>query len=151
MKIFKKISALVLVLSVCALWGCQSEPETVITAPAVTGNMEFEIFKAGQADAIVMHTENHNVIIDCGEADDGDEILEYFTEKGITNADYIFITHFDKDHVGGFPEVIENITADNIIVPSYEGNNDEYENAQYSKPRYSCRHYGSLQCTASDV
>ena len=41
--------------------------------------------------------------------------------------DHIFITHFDKDHVGGFPEVMDNVTASNIIVPDYEGNNDEYE------------------------
>ena len=48
-------------------------------------------------------------------------------EKDISNVDYIFITHFDKDHVGGFPEVMDNVTASNIIVPNYEGNNDEYE------------------------
>jgi len=48
-------------------------------------------------------------------------------EKGVSNIDYLFITHFDKDHVGGFPEVAENVTASNILVPDYEGNNDEYE------------------------
>ena len=56
-----------------------------------------------------------------------EKIVELLQEKGISNVDYIFITHFDKDHVGGFPEVMDNVTASNIIVPNYEGNNDEYE------------------------
>ncbi len=98
-----------------------------IAVPQVTGNFDFTILKAGQADAIVLKTENHSVIIDCGEKDDGEKILEYFEENNIAKADYLFITHFDKDHVGGFPETVENIGADNIIVPEYEGNNGEYK------------------------
>lgn len=61
-----------------------------------------------------------------GETDDGDEISELLEENDITDVDYIFITHYDKDHVGGFPEVMESITAKNIIVPNYEGTSDEY-------------------------
>lgn len=74
-----------------------------------------------------MKTENHSVIIDCGEKDDGKKVLECLSEYGISEVDYLFITHFDKDHVGGFPEVAENISADVIAVPDYEGNNKEYE------------------------
>ena len=77
-----------------------------------------------------MQTENNSIILDCGEKDDGDELVELLQEKDISNVDYIFITHFDKDHVGGFPEVMKKVTASNIIVPDYEGNNDEYEKYQ---------------------
>lgn len=107
--------------------GCQSVNQSKITAPAATGEFNFTVLKAGQADAIILQTEHHSVIIDCGEKDDGDKVLEYLSENGIDRIDYLFITHFDKDHVGGFPEVAENITPDNIAVPNYIGNNIEYE------------------------
>ena len=120
------------ILSICLLTvflfsGCQNKKDITVEAPAVTGSFDFTVLKAGQADAIFMQTENHSIILDCGEKDDGDELTELLQEKGISNVDYIFITHFDKDHVGGFPEVMDNVTASNILVPDYEGNNDEYE------------------------
>ena len=124
----KRRNIIVLVLSIIiVLSGCQKQGNVKTEMPEVTGTFDFTILKAGQADAIFMQTENHSIILDCGEKDDGDELVELLQEKGISNVDYIFITHFDKDHVGGFPEVMDNVTASNIIVPDYEGNNGEYE------------------------
>lgn len=112
---------------VCLLCGCQKKEDSVFDIHEVTGNFDFTVLKAGQADAIVLKTENHNIIIDCGEKDDGDKIAEYLAENGISHIDYLFITHFDKDHVGGFPETIKNVGVKNIIVPDYEGHNSEYK------------------------
>lgn len=124
---FKKSVFVLLILSFCLLCSCQNAEVTDIKIPETTGNFDFTIFKAGQADAIFLETANNSIIIDCGEKDDGDEIVEFLKEKNIKNVDYIFITHFDKDHVGGFPEVMDNVTASNIIVSDYVGNNEEYE------------------------
>ena len=123
--IIKRLFVPVLLTATLLLGGCSTD--TKIEAPSVTGKFDFTILKAGQADAIFMQTQTHSIILDCGEKDDGDELVELLQEKGVSNVDYIFITHFDKDHVGGFPEVVENVTASNIIVPDYVGNNDEYE------------------------
>ena len=127
MKFSKTSAALILILTICMLCGCQNKNDMTVEVPDVTGSFDFTVLKAGQADAIFLQTENHSIILDCGEKDDGDELTKLLQEKGISNVDYIFITHFDKDHVGGFPEVMDNVTASNIIVPNYEGNNDEYE------------------------
>lgn len=107
--------------------GCQNKKNSTVSVPDVMGNFEFTILKTGKSDATVLKTENHCIIIDCGEKDDGDKIVEYLAENKISNVDYIFITHFDKDHVGGFPKVVESITADNIIVSDYKGHNNEYK------------------------
>lgn len=125
MKLFKKSIAYALILTLSVLCGCQNNG-TKISAPSVTGQFDFTVMKAGQADAIILKTQAHSVIIDLGEKDDGDEISEFLRGNSITDVDYIFITHYDKDHVGGFPEVMENISAKNIIVPDYEGTSDEY-------------------------
>lgn len=105
--------------------GCSENEKSIV--PDVTGEFDVTILKTGKSDAIVLKTQNHSVIIDCGEKGDGDKIVEYCEENNISKADYIFVTHFDKDHVGGFPEVIESIDAENIIVPDYEGSNGEYK------------------------
>lgn len=123
--LLKKPIIYALIMSLCLLCGCKNQKETV-SAPEVTGQFAFTVMKAGQADAIILKTQNHSVIIDLGEQDDGDEISEFLKENNISDVDYIFITHYDKDHIGGFAEVMETITAKNILVPNYEGTSDEY-------------------------
>lgn len=108
------------------LSSCQ--PKEKPFASNIAGNFKIYFIKAGKADAIILSTTNHNVIIDCGEKDDGNKITEYLNKNNIEHIDYIFITHFDKDHIGGFPEVIQNISVGNIITPNYKSGKKEYEN-----------------------
>ncbi|MCR4692375.1 MAG: MBL fold metallo-hydrolase [Firmicutes bacterium] len=93
------------------------------------GNEEFKVtvLKIGQADAIILKSSQHIAVIDCGEQDDGREIAEYLSDCGVKEIDYMFITHFDKDHIGGAAEVMENVAVGQIITPDYEGSGKEYE------------------------
>lgn len=126
--IVKKKIVIALFILLTLLYGCENEHlNERLKAPKAVGSFSFEIPKIGQADAIIMKTENHSVIIDCGEKDDGGEIVELLKDNGISEVDCIFITHFDKDHVGGFPEVVKNITADEIFAPNYVGSGSGYE------------------------
>lgn len=128
MSLKKRASALLalicILLSSCAQPQVKNETAVI---PDVTGKFEFSILKVGQADAIILKTENHCVIIDCGEADDGDEVVDYLNDNNIEFVDYLFITHFDKDHVGGVPEVLDGKDVGEIITPDYESGGEEYE------------------------
>ncbi len=93
----------------------------------VYDNFYVSVLNVGKADTMILRTKEHTAVIDCGEKGDGKEILEYLSEQGIDYVDYLFITHFDKDHVGGAAKVINNINIGEIITPDYAGSNDEYE------------------------
>ena len=83
----------ILILAVLTLCSCGTQ--NIIHAPEVTGEFEFAVLKAGQADAIIMQTENHCVIIDCGEKNPAEDktaaVLEnigssvYYTRNGDVN------------------------------------------------------------------
>jgi len=124
-KLFKIFALLlaVLVFSSCE----QPVKKEVEKAVEEKSKFSFAILKIGQADAIIMQTENHSVMIDCGEDDDAQEILEKLAEKGIGELDYLLITHFDKDHVGGAQEILSNVKTKNIITPDYEGGGKKYK------------------------
>ena len=47
-------------------------------------------------------------------------------KNGIADVDYLFITHYDKDHVGGVPSVLDAVNVERIYAPDYEGDCDEY-------------------------
>ncbi len=57
----------------------------------------------GQGDATIIHklSNIHSVLVDAGVADPVLSILKQHAEL-----EAIFITHWDKDHIGGMPTVI---------------------------------------------
>ncbi|MCR4796751.1 MAG: MBL fold metallo-hydrolase [Ruminococcus sp.] len=110
------------VIAALSLFSCSNnEP------PADAKEMKVTFLEAGKADAIVIQSETGTVVIDCGEKGDGKKIANLLNESGRTTIDYLIITHFDQDHVGGAPKVLNNFEIKNLITPNYEGNNDEYE------------------------
>ncbi len=128
MRYKRKFLCIATILSVLiSMCSCGAKDESLIKAPQAENKFNISILKIGQADAIILETENHTAVIDCGEDDDGDELVEYLTDTGAEKIDCLFITHFDKDHVGGAPEVLDSFNAEKIIIPDYIGTSDEYE------------------------
>ncbi|MCD7777331.1 MAG: MBL fold metallo-hydrolase [Clostridiales bacterium] len=85
-------------------------------------------FKIGKADSFVLQTENSVVVIDTGEEEDDEEIIEYLEDNNITDIDYLIISHFDKDHVGGAADIINNFNIEHILQPNASEESDEYYN-----------------------
>ena len=125
-KTVKAIAAAAAVCSALTACGTTAEKQVRTAAPEVTGEYKTTILKSGKADAIILTTQDHTVVIDTGEKDDGDEMIEYLKSSGISEVDYLIITHYDQDHIGGAPELMAGVKINEIIVPDYEGNNAEY-------------------------
>ncbi|WP_051411578.1 ComEC/Rec2 family competence protein [Ruminococcus flavefaciens] len=120
----KKLAALAAasLLAAISMFSCSDDGP-----PADAKEMKVTFLEAGKADAIVIQSETGTVVIDCGEKGDGKKIVNLLEESGRTSIDYLIITHFDQDHVGGAPKVLNNLEVKNLITPNYEGNNDEYK------------------------
>ena len=52
-------------------------------------------------------TNNKNILIDCGEPFSQSGILNNIGRLGITQLDYLFITHFHSDHAGNIGQIID--------------------------------------------
>lgn len=122
---FKKLLAGLVLLTLCLFCACQKAPAS--EKPTVTGSFEVTVLDIGKADAILLYTAHHTVLIDSGSRGDGKDILDELSARHIDTLDYMMITHFDQDHVGGAVKVLNNISVKTILTPDYEGNNDEYQ------------------------
>lgn len=108
---FKKCVSVAIVCGMLVCSGCGNESKKVIEdakAPDVTGDVQVTVLDIGKADCIVIQTENYNFMIDTGEKKDADEIEEFLQENGITKIDYLELTHYDKDHIGGLRKLLKN-------------------------------------------
>lgn len=125
---FKKL-VIVGLIGICLLLcscGRQNLETDNGSSSGLAGIFSVSVLKIGKADAIILKTENHTALIDCGESGDGEEIIRHLKKSGTEKIDYMFITHFDQDHVGGAPDILDRVTVGEIITPDYEGNVDEY-------------------------
>lgn len=84
-------------------------------------------FDVGKGDAILIETSGHQVMIDAGYDDTADAILGYLKEQSIDKLDYLVITHFDKDHVGGADRIIKEVETENVLQPDYESESGQYK------------------------
>ena len=118
-KLAALLLAVALPLSAC---GAKKAPEGGAAA-----NLEAHFFDAGKADAILLTTENSAVLIDAGEKGFGKTILAYLEKKGVEKLDYLIVTHFDQDHVGGAAKVINNIAVGTVLQSNRPKDSGEYE------------------------
>ena len=83
--------------------------------------LQVQALKVGKADAIVLFCGGETMVIDCGEEEDGQEVLAYLQAEGVSEIDVLMITHFDKDHVGGADTVMNGISVSRVLLPAYTG------------------------------
>lgn len=100
---------------------------TILSKTEATETFEVVCLNAGKADAFVLKTKNHTIIIDTGVEDYGQKIVDYLKEQNITVVDYMIITHFDSDHVGGADKVIKEIEVKNVIQSDCPQTSEDYK------------------------
>ena len=75
------------------------------------------ITDVGQADSILIRDGNYNVLIDAGNNSDGEKLVKYYKELGITSFKYVFASHPHEDHIGGMDDIINNFDIENFYMP----------------------------------
>ncbi len=81
------------------------------------GDCSVHYIDVGQGNCTLICCDGHYMLIDAGENDKGNLILNYLTDLGITKLDYVVASHPHSDHIGGLDVVINSIETENIIMP----------------------------------
>ena len=82
-----------------------------------TDVVKVEYIDVGQADAILIENDKKYMLIDAGNNEDGDLLVNYFTDKNITDFEYVVATHPHEDHIGGMDNIIKNFNIKNYYMP----------------------------------
>lgn len=90
-------------------------------------NLHVYYIDVGQADSILVMNEKQSLLIDAGNNEDGDMVVNFIKDKCITKLDYIIGTHPHEDHIGGMDDVINNIDVDKIYLPAIQTNTKTYQ------------------------
>ena len=80
-------------------------------------NLVIHFVDVGQGDCILIGQNNEYALIDAGNNEDGQLLVEYFKELGVKKFKYVIGTHAHEDHIGGIDNIINNFELDKFYMP----------------------------------
>lgn len=83
----------------------------------VSGDLEVYYFDVGQADSALIINKDKVMMIDCGNNEDGEYLVDELNDLGIEKIDYLIGTHPHEDHIGGMDDIINNFDIGVIYMP----------------------------------
>lgn len=84
-------------------------------------------FYVGQADSTFIKLNDKSILIDAGNNEDGEKIVNFMESNQIKKLDYVIGTHADEDHIGGMNKVVNEIDVNKILLPKIGNKSDEYK------------------------
>ncbi|WP_424353537.1 lamin tail domain-containing protein [Methanosarcina mazei] len=91
-------------------------------------NLTIHFLDVGQGDSILIEYDDKYMLIDTGENDQGEVVMNYLQGQGISTLDYVVATHPHSDHIGGMDDVLNNFQVEHFVDSGYPHTSKTYEN-----------------------
>lgn len=93
-----------------------SNEASTVTSTSSEEGLNVHMIDVGQGDSILLEYNSEYMLIDAGEIDEGEAVVDYLKGHNVDKLDYAVITHPHSDHYGGMQTVLENVDTENIIM-----------------------------------
>lgn len=89
--------------------------------------LKVHFIDVGQADSILIQQGDSNMLVDAGNNNDSQLVLDYLKENGVKKLDYAVGTHPHEDHIGGLDKVIEEFQIGKVYMPKVTTNTKTFK------------------------
>ncbi|MEE1320345.1 MAG: MBL fold metallo-hydrolase [Acutalibacteraceae bacterium] len=114
----KKSLLLSFVVIILLLLGIGVEKDGGIdTNPYSASDAYVHFIDVGQGSSTLIQIGDKGILIDAGEKEYGDYVVEYIDSCGIKELEYVIASHPHSDHIGGMTDVIEECKIGEFIMP----------------------------------
>lgn len=95
-------------------------PPLANVAQEVAGPTKVHIIDVQQGDAALLEQDGYFALIDAGPPEGKDNLLAYLEGLGVTQLEYVILTHPHADHYGNMQAVVEKFTVKQMILPDLD-------------------------------
>jgi competence protein ComEC len=125
---------LIAVLCLCLLF--VAGPASAGSAPSAKPMQIYFIDVEGGQSTLIISPSGQSLLIDTGwpgyEGRDADRIVAAAHQAGLKQLDYVLITHYHRDHVGGVPQL-----ADGIKIGTFVDHGPNLEDSEVTRTDYA--------------
>ncbi len=106
------------------------EQSGIFAEPVGEEGFEVQFIDIGQGDASFIICDGKCMLIDAGDNDHGQVLVDYLNNIGVRRIDYVIGTHPDADHIGGLDDVIKNFKCRNIFLSAKESDSETFKDVK---------------------
>lgn len=117
-------AVLILLINRC---NSATDQQTNLNTSNSSDVLEVHFIDVGQGDSVLIEKDNVSMLIDAGENNKGNVVVDYLKSQNIKELDYVIGTHPHSDHIGGLDTVINSFEVDHVIMPEVTNNTKTYE------------------------
>lgn len=103
----------------------------------VSGSLSVHFIDVGQADCALLECNGQFALIDGGNTDDTDLVVDYLTAQGVDRLSLVVGTHPHEDHIGGLPGALKAFKADTVWTSAISYYNGYVNAFIYSAQQYA--------------
>ena len=106
----------------------QAEGEPIEVEEVVQSVDEGKIhfINTGNSDAILIENQGYFAMIDTGDTDDDVKVKSYLQKQGVKRLEYLVLTHYHADHIGGADTLLSDFEVGTTLVPNGDANTQVY-------------------------
>ena len=99
-----------------------TQPPVSDSETAADTACQVHVIDVGQGDSILITTDEKAVLIDAGETQYGEQVVDYIKGLGISQLDLVIATHPHSDHIGGLGAVLAQVRTKELMMPELPEN-----------------------------
>ncbi len=121
------VPLLVVAVLLYSQFGRGDRQTTATASAAAAGALRMDFIDVGQGDSILLSSGDQYLLVDAGENNEGDEVVEFLRDRGIKSLTAVVGTHPDSDHIGGLDVVLDAFPVGAVYMPGITANTETYE------------------------
>ena len=110
----------------------KSEEENNSVIKETEADTIIHFIDSGQSDSILIENDGHFALIDAGDRDDDDLMVNYLKKQGVKTLDYVIMSHYHADHIGGADAVIDTFDVKQAFIPNGDADSQVYRDLIFS-------------------
>ncbi len=114
-----------------------------------SGRLIITNLNVGKADCAVLESAGTIGIIDAGTYESYKTLYAFLQQKGISEIDYLILTHYDQDHIGGSIQLLADFRIESIYLADYISQKQYYDDLIAAIKNRDNVNYVTEPCTIS--